>query len=182
MPADEQGKRGARDMLEYVYDDESDVPEGLENRTNEAIADSMSKSDAGDFAALNLQAGYHKSHHWDEEARHVTRLGEESQTVYLARWESGELKPWVDQGYYSWDLSSVRVNYKQLKSCAPLADAELTKQLAQLKAEEKRFDEENFVLPLIQTDGVWLGAGLDEKNKTVKTEYNEKIGLKLTFL
>ncbi|MEZ5478743.1 MAG: CRISPR-associated helicase Cas3' [Thiolinea sp.] len=180
MPADEHGKRGARAMLEFVYDDEADVPAGLERRTHEAIADRLSKSDAGDFAALKLESGYHKNHHWDEEARHVTRLGEETQTVYLARWENGVLSPWMDAERYRWDLSSVRVNHAQLAKAAAVGDVALQDALEQLRREEALFDENSVIIPLIfRAESGWTGSGMDAKERAVEICYDRTMGLQL---
>ncbi|HPE61768.1 MAG TPA: CRISPR-associated helicase Cas3' [Thiolinea sp.] len=189
MPADAHGRRGARDMLEFVYDAETDIPAGLERRTLDAIGADMSKTDAGDFAALKLESGYHKDHHWDEEARYATRLGEETRTVYLARQEpesgaagSCRLSPWIDEGRYRWDLSSVRVSCSQLAEAAPVSDPLLQEALAQLRAQETRFDENSVIIPLTaRENGVWLGYGLDAQGQPVTIHYDAITGLQLQW-
>ena len=180
MPADPEGKRGARDMLEFVYDDdESDIPSGLENRTAKAIGEAMSKVDAGDFASLRPELGYTNNAYWDEEARHMTRLGEESHTVYLARWENDKLTPWINEGIYCWDLSSTRVNYQQLAGLAPVKDDQLKKKLTTLKEEEKMFDAKSFVLPLSDSGGIWQGSGRDGEDRNVEILYSSQLGLEI---
>lgn len=180
MPADPKGKRGARDMLEFVYDDdEIDIPSGLDNRTAEAIGEAMSKVDAGDFASLKPELGYTNNAYWDEEARHMTRLGEESHTVYLARWENEILIPWIHEGNYRWDLSSARVNYQQLASLAPIEDERLINNLAALKEEEKMFDSDSFVLPLSNNGESWQGFGRDGEDRKVEILYSSQLGLEV---
>ena len=177
MPADAQNRRGAREMLAFVYDDDGYIPDGLQNRANEALAETMSRADAGNFATLNLMSGYRNNHTWDEEARHVTRLGEESNTIYLARWQNGILSPWVDEAPYPWDSSSVKVSHRQLESAASTTDTALEKQLQQLKLMEKLFDEKSIVLPLVAVDNVWNGYGVDAKGERVRVQYTPNFGL-----
>jgi CRISPR-associated endonuclease/helicase Cas3 len=169
----------ARDLLEFVYDENGDIPDGLADTTLAAIGQKMGQRDAGQFASLKLEAGYGGTDRWDEDTKIATRLGEETHTVYLATWADGQLNPWVKQGRYRWDLSSLRVNQQQLSKIDSAEDPALLKLLSELIGIEKLFDEYSFILPLTLVQGCWVSDGLDANNNQVKVIYDEQLGLEL---
>jgi CRISPR-associated endonuclease/helicase Cas3 len=175
MPSD------ARELLEYVYNEGGEIPSGLMDTMLEMEGESISQKDAGIFASLRLESGYSGSERWDEEARIATRLGEETHTLYLARWGHDELIPWRNEGRYCWDLSSLRVNQQQLQELAPLDDTALQQALDQLREKENLFDEHSFILPLVFNDQCWKGSGLNGKGKPVSIIYDTKSGLELIY-
>jgi CRISPR-associated endonuclease/helicase Cas3 len=169
----------ARELLEYVYDDNGEIPEGLDKNSIEAEGDIMSRIDMGDFTTLKLESGYSKNDKWDEEANIVTRLGEDTHTVYLARWQQGKLTSWVEKGDYPWDLSSLRVNKKQLTQVS-IEDHDVMLELRKLKEEVKLFDDETVVIPLILKDKKeWHAIGLDKEDRLIKIHYSNQDGLEL---
>ncbi len=169
----------ARELLEFVYDEEGGIPAGLLDARIEMEGETMSKRDAATFATLNVESGYTRTEHWDEEARIATRLGDESQTLYLARWQNGVLQPWCNEGRYPWDLSSLRVNAWQLQKLAPVDDVGLQQVLGELREKDRLFDENSFIVPLIQVGGRWEARGVNEKGMAVQIVYDEKTGLEL---
>ena len=169
----------ARELLEYVYDEYGKVPSGLMDTTLEMEGETMSQKDAGVFASLRFESGYSGTERWDEEARIATRLGEETHTLYLARWEHGELTPWRNEGRYRWDLSSLRVNQQQLQEPAPVNDAALQQALDQLIEKEDLFYEHSFILPLTHISGVWQGQGRNQKGQLIDAFYKKASGLEL---
>ncbi len=170
----------AREMLEFVYDDDGMIPKGLENSKIEVDGNTHAMHDAGKFASLRLEGGYRGGPLWDEEARIATRLGDESQTIYLARWQDGHLTPWASEGNYRWDLSSLRVSARQLHELAPMEDPALQKALDQLREREKRFDENSFIVPLVDEGGIWGAFGLAAKEQRVSLEYTCDLGLEIS--
>lgn len=171
----------ARTMLETVYGDEEDnLPELLASTTQKAIGEENAERDQGNFAVLSLEKGYKVSRQWDEEAKIATRLGDESQTIYLARWQDGVLSPWADKGRYHWDLSSLRVSVRQLETLAPIKDQELAAALQVLRNETKLFDEFSFILPLTPDQkGNWRGQGENQSGDPVWITYSQSHGLNI---
>ncbi len=171
----------ARELLEFVYDEEGDIPAGLDQGSLEAEGEDRAKKDNANFLQMKLASGYADSPQWDEEAHIATRLGEESQTLYLARWENNQLAPWVNEGKYPWDLSSVKANKSQLAKLASLEDNDLQKAIKQLREQNKLFDEFSFIVPLIQTESIWQAKGMTDNSKPVAITYNKQQGLELRY-
>lgn len=172
----------ARELLEYVYDDDGECPAGLEDAALQADGNILGQKNAGAFASLRLESGYRGTDRWDEEARIATRLGEDTQTIYLARWEDGKLVPWKNEGRYCWDLSSMRVNRVQLTQLVQSDDSCLQQALEDLRQDEKLFDEHSFILPLVYGDEGWKGSGIDDGGRNVEVFYDELTGLELKRL
>ena len=169
----------ARVLLEPIYDEGGMIPEGLVDVKIRVDGESCAESDAGRFATLRFESGYRGGQKWDEEARIATRLGDESRTIYLARWQNGELSPWVEEGRYRWDLSSMQVNAGQLYQLKPVDDTELQQALAMLRESEKLFDENSFIVPLVLDGETWQAIGLTERDQVVRVEYTIETGLEI---
>jgi len=169
----------ARDLLEFVYDEAGDIPPGLADASLAAEGETMSQRDAGRFASLRLESGYRGGPLWDEDARIATRLGDESQNLYLARWENGELQPWAEDGHYRWDLSSLRIRAGQLRELAPAQDPALQRALDDLREKEKRFDQDSFIVPLARQNDNWCAEALNEKSQPIRIFYHPDSGLEL---
>ena len=172
----------ARAMLEYVYDEGGEVPDGLINSEGERIGDEMSRRDMGKFSALKFERGYRREAQWDDDAKIETRLGDESRTIYLARWAGEQLTPWCNDGDFPWDMSNVRVRAEQLAAIvAPSSSAQ--KALGSLVADSSnRFDEHDLIVPLLcDSSGQWRCAGLSAKNKPRVVAYIRHTGLEILF-
>ena len=169
----------ARDLLEPVYDDEGPVPAGLIDVKTDVDGETHAERDAGRFASLQLDAGYRRNQRWDEEARVATRLGDESRTIYLARWQDGRLTPWAREGLYLWDLSSLRVNANQFQELASADDPALQQALEELREREKLFDNNSLIVPLVEEEGAWLAKGVADKGLEVEIWYSSETGLEI---
>ncbi len=168
----------ARAMLEYVYDEEGDVPEGLVDSENVHIGDDMSRRDMGKFSALAFERGYRREAQWDDDAKVETRLGDESRTIYLACWVDEQLTPWCIAEDFPWDMSSVRVRAEQLVAIeAPSASAQ--EALDSLVTDTgNRFDEHDLIVPLRPDEsGQWRCGGLSVNNKPCVVVYQSSSGL-----
>ncbi len=166
----------ARDLLEPVYDDEGPIPAGLIDAKTEVDGETHAERDAGRFASLRFEGGYRGGPLWDEEARVATRLGDESRTIYLARWQDGRLTPWAREGRYSWDLSSLRVNANQFQELAPVDDPALQQALEELRESEKLFDNSSLIVPLVEEEGAWFAKGVADKGLEVEIQYLPETG------
>ncbi len=169
----------ARNLLETIYSDDGDCPTGLEDANLAVEGETFSQRSAGEFASLRLESGYKDNDRWDEEATVATRLGDDTQTVYLARWQEGTLSPWRDEGRYPWDLSSLRVSRKQLAGLASIDDPMLQQALETLCNETPLFDEHSLILPLRESDGRWCTPAHDDKGRQLLAIYDETTGMML---
>ncbi len=167
----------ARDFLEPVYDHDGPIPAGLLDAKIEVDGETHAERDAGRFVSLSLSAGYRRNQHWDEEARIATRLGAESRTIYLARWQNGQLTPWANEERYSWDLSSLRINANQISELVLLDDPALQQALEELREREKLFDNSSLIVPLVEKGGAWLAKGVADKGLEVEIQYSPETGL-----
>ncbi len=171
----------ARELLEFVYDSDGEIPPGLQDANLAADGENHAKRDSAQYLQMQLSSGYVASPQWDEDVRIATRLGEESRTLYLARWENKQLTPWVNKGQYPWDLSSVKANKSQLEELALVDDNDLQKAIRQLREQNKLFDEFSFIVPLIQTESIWQAKGITDNSKPVAITYNAQQGLELRY-
>ena len=167
-----------RTMIEYVYDGNAELPDSLDAQAIEAKGNSIAQASNAALNKLELKQGYSKSAMeicWDESST-PTRLGEETTTVYLAKWSENKLQPWV-QGEHAWRLSSVAVRAfygKQAVVPPEIPAAEIEACREQLPAKGKW----GVLLPLIWQDGKWRGTLRGEKQKN-NFCYGRELGLVL---
>lgn len=99
----------ARRLIEGVFGDEADVPAGLQTNANQAEGNDFAAASESRQNTVKLSQGYERGgFDWWSEAKTPSRLGEASMSVLLARWDGGQLRPWVP-GEHGWAYSSVRV-------------------------------------------------------------------------
>ena len=181
----EQGKfqmpEDARILIEGVYGEEAqdDIPYTLYNRSTEAEGNQRANASIARLNALSLKVGYTDSatNRWWDEAKTPTRLGEETTTVYLAKWQDGTLKPWRNDTNHAVQLSAVSMRTFWID--AEVAGGEITQEhIEQYKFDLPARGRWGVLLPLIQTpDGSWLGKALNEKKEVVHLIYNKEFGL-----
>ena len=171
----------ARELLEYVYDSEGKIPPGLGDSNLAADGETRAKRDSAQYLQMQLASGYVASPQWDEDVRIATRLGEETQPLYLARWQQGELSPWINEGKYPWDLSSMQVNKNQIAKLADINDPLLVEQLKRLRETTNLFNEYSLIVPLTESEGVWRARATTDKGKPVALAYSPDLGLELQF-
>ncbi len=172
----------ARALIEGVFNDDEaeEIPEGLQEKTGCAEGDEMAKGGMGEFNTLILKKGYcENERHWGDDARFPTRLGDDSITVYLARYQDEQLYAWRD-GEYSWDLSSLKVRASNLSGIPDTVSNELKNRLESLKEDEKGLNEYSLILPLTQRDeDVWECECVDSRGKLVTVTYSRYLGLQI---
>ena len=119
----EAGQPGAvRELVEAVYGaDMESVPDALQKASREQIGKDLAMQSQAHFNALKLDRGYciDSSVLWYEDHKVPTRLGDETQTLYLALWRDGELQPLRRDGTHCWEQSAVRVHAAYAQSLAP---------------------------------------------------------------
>lgn len=102
----------ARSLIETVFGDEGDVPEGLQGNANQAEGRAYGDASLADLKSVKLAGGYlRKGMEWDPDTVAPSRLGEDTIDVLLGRWEGDQLKPWrADKPpQHAWAYSTVRV-------------------------------------------------------------------------
>ena len=175
MPGD------ARNLIESVYGEEAqgDIPEALLGRSFTAEGSNRADASIARLNTLSLEVGYTDSstNRWWDEAKTPTRLGEETTTVYLARYENGMLKPWRSDANHDWQLSAVSMRTYWIDTEA--VDQEIRHEhIEQCKANLPARGKWGVLLPLILgPNGGWHGKALNEKKAVVHITYDRKFGL-----
>ncbi len=176
----EPGETGSvRALMEAVYGLDVQVPEALGRASREAAGKAMAERSQGGLNALNFRDSYHDDPDkaWYSKGETPTRLGEESQTVYLAREVDGALQPWITHEQFSWEMSAVRVRQGLLGELEPRCEARFRGQIDALRQKERLLsDEHEFVLPLALVNGDWI-ARCRRKNQPQTVRYSETMGL-----
>ena len=175
----------ARELIESVYSEPGEeLLKNLTQLTDSHIAvegNELSQRGMASFNALKHELGYIRDYRvetpWDDEACFPTRLGEDTHTVYLARWENNQLSPWVNDDRFCWDMSSANINKGLLTGLAPLQNKELNQAVQKLRLEVQVFDDFSVIVPLQFSDGEWFAEGLNEKGDKIKICYSNSQGL-----
>jgi CRISPR-associated endonuclease/helicase Cas3 len=168
-----------RELIESVYSASLEtIPKDLQNASAEAEAEAMGKAGLGKYNGLDFERGYHiRSGEWSEEVNVPTRIGEETQTIYLAMLNNDRLVPLKD-GQFPWDLSSLRLSREKLESISPAIREEFHGQLEELIQKEKRLSEFNLIVPLKNIERHrWISEGTSGNGNLVDILYDENIGM-----
>lgn len=177
----ETGQVGAvRELVEAVYGaDIEDVPEALKKATSDQLGKDLAMQSQGNFNALKMDKGYciESSAQWYEEHKVPTRLGDETQTLYLAVWHDGELHPLREEGMHCWEQSAVRIRASYAKALAPDWQQRFVAALDVLRSRYRLLEEPAFILPLIEEGGVLRAMVLDEKGRELEMRYDRSSGL-----
>ncbi|USF87089.1 CRISPR-associated helicase Cas3' [Candidatus Endoriftia persephone] len=169
----------ARGLIEGVYGNEAEPPEGLLAVSLGAEGNDKAAASFAIQNALNLPSGYSREDAWNwiDDAKTPTRLGEESTTVWLARWRERRLEPWCDEGDFRWQRSSLSLRSALISESIPndeITQSAIDACLESLPAKGKW----GVLLPLIeQSLGQWQGIVQDAKGDTSALYYNPETGL-----
>ncbi len=169
---------GARSLIEGVYgeDAESSIPVALLGKFFDAEADRLKQKSAAKYNAIDLDQGYRAGEDkWWEDHIALTRLGDETHALLLARWQQGSLCPWheCEDG---WLLSEVRVRQAWLAEAA-IENVALQRALDELKPGLPGKGRWVVLLPLTETEGNWRGTAVDGKRRKVQVTYSTEAGL-----
>lgn len=172
----------ARALIEGVFneDEAESLPECLEEQAGSAVGEEMAKGSLGIYNSLILEKGYcEEGRHWGDDARTPTRLGQETVTAFLARYQDGRLSAWKD-GEYPWDLSSLRVSISSLSGIPDTISKALKEMLELLKENEYGLNEYSLILPLIQVnEKEWRCEGINSREELMTVVYSERLGLQI---
>ncbi len=177
----EQGQAGAvRELVEAVYGQHVEaVPDKLQKATQKQLGKDLAMQSQAHFNALRLDKGYciDSSGRWYEDHAVPTRLGDETQTLYLAVFRDGELLPLCNQGLYQWEQSAVRVDARYVHALAQEWQKRFAGPLQNLRSRYRLLEEPAFVLPLVEQDGLWVAKVLDHAGRQLEMRYDRRFGL-----
>jgi len=168
--------------IEEIYGNKSEdkIPDELISQSLKAEANDMVQQAQARMNSIDFESGYMiPDHEWWDETVTPTRLGEPTVTLRLAKWENGELKPWVAAVKNSWSLSEVSVRQKKVMFEAKPNGPKLAEAIEKIKhkwpGHKKAFC---ILVPMVKAkEGIWIGDALNEKSKPVKLRYSKKLGL-----
>ncbi len=164
----------ARDLIESVYGDEAldQIPEALQEKTYEEEGKRLTRRMVASTNLVKLNNGYTAPdgiNFWDD-TRTPTRLGDESVTVRLARWENGVLKPWFKADCFAWELSQVNVSRRLINS-----ELNSVKVHKEQQPDKGRWSQ----LVILQTEGEHgYGEALNSNGDIVRVIYDATVGLR----
>jgi CRISPR-associated endonuclease/helicase Cas3 len=132
-----------RDLIEGVYGESVVIPKNLENTDIRAVGNKNAEKANAKFNLIRYENGYEMNEQsWLEELNAPTRLGEDTITLTLCKWEHDRLTPFNKEKTHSWQKSEIRVFKKNIS-----AETELT------KAQQAAFEHISDQLP---SKGKWL--------------------------
>lgn len=175
------GQPGAvRELVEAVYGaDMESVPDALQKASRDQIGKDLAMQSQAHFNALKLDRGYciDSSALWYEDHKVPTRLGDETQTLYLALWRGGELQPLREDGMHGWEQSAVRIHAAHAQSLAPDWQQRFAGALHGLRSRYRLLEEPAFVLPLVEEAGQLMAKVQDDKGHVLEMHYDRRSGL-----
>jgi CRISPR-associated endonuclease/helicase Cas3 len=169
----------ARALIEGVYATGScaRVPPGLVAAQSAHDGREKAKTSIAAQDVLKLELGYDAQQvGWFDEKRIVTRLGEESVTLRLARWNGGELMPWYDAEENAWALSDVAVRCAAVGSVCLAPDEEKVVKEARMRMPDA--GRWCLVVPLRPLpNGEWVAPVADARGRPFELRYRSDVGL-----
>jgi len=176
MPGD------ARRLIEGVFGDEPEIPSGLQANANLAEGEGYADASTAQQNTVKLAIGYERgSIDWWSEAKTPSRLGEPSMNVLLARWEGGQLRPWVSCKH-GWAYSSLRVAERLIARSVEPSDAARKAAFAALLENLPNKGQWSVLLALEEAAEGWVGEAwsgeTDRKPATrLRWRYSTATGL-----
>ncbi|RMW99663.1 CRISPR-associated helicase Cas3' [Allofranklinella schreckenbergeri] len=169
-----------RSLVEAVYGaaDEA-IPEALRKAFSDQIGKDLAMHSQARFNALDLAKGYcmDSSARWYEDDQVPTRLGDETLTVYLARWHAGALQPLRAGDPHAWEQSAVRIHAHRAKALAPDWQQRFGRAIEALRQQCRLLESPAFILPLLD-EGQGLHARvIDNDGHARLMRYDRQAGL-----
>lgn len=170
----------ARSLIEAVYGEDvmENIPEGLLDSVANDAGEKSAITSLAKSNALNLAAGYQKDGNWwDEDSTPTRHVEKEGVSVYLARWQDGHLRPWLNEEDFRWARSSVTMMKDRVSFEADHGEIP-EEEIARAKETMPAKGKWGVLLPLLPAaGGLWYGYVKDKSNQLVKLFYDKKKGL-----
>ncbi len=171
----------ARNLIEFVYGENEDIPEKLIQVTNENKNLNKQKASQAQNNIINIESGYNATNNeaiWNNFTA-PTRLGEETIKVVLAKWDDNQILPWYATGINAWANSEVKVMSYILNSERAVDDLNLKKEIKACKEKLPDKGKYSVLLPLTKNEnGSWIGTALDKKGEENNYTYDANIGFR----
>lgn len=172
----------ARRLIEGVFGEEAEMPSGLQTNANQAEGNGYAAASEARQNTVKLATGYERGGiDWWSEAKTPSRLGEASMNVLLARWDGGQLRPWVS-GKHGWAYSCVRVPDRLIARTAVPGDAARKTVFDAVIESLPNKGQWSVLLALEETGDGWIGEAWsgesDSRPSTLnRWRYNAATGL-----
>jgi len=168
----------AREMIEYVYGAKSEIkiPKVFERIENKAGGNDRARAGQAHYQKLKFDEGYTANmYNWPDEEQTVTRLGEPTTTIRLAKWENNILVPFFNQtNRNDWHLSQVSV----YKYAVAYEDEQYRNDIDRVKSNMSDKGRYCVLIPLSENGpGLWKGFAMNAEKEKVTIYYSHKIGL-----
>ncbi|WP_051013828.1 CRISPR-associated helicase/endonuclease Cas3 [Pararhodospirillum photometricum] len=169
----------ARTLIDAVYDATraAPLPDAVARAAEEAQGKAYAHQSLARTQVLPRHEGYRRVSAWEDDRRVMTRWGEPTVSVVLARLEDGHPVPWCpapaeapqDMG---WRLSRVTLRAHQIA-----ADPDPLPALAALRASWPAW-ERDMPIVLLHPDGndVWSASARDDRGRPVRLRYSRERG------
>jgi len=171
--------KNIRPLIEAVYSDKCTIPKGLEATDTKAAGDANAERSHAGFNTINFETGYTLNGQvWAEDLDMPTRLGDETLTLTLTKWEGGELKPFGKPDTQAWQKTEIRALARNVSELLPL-----------IEAQQQAFDTIKIQLPsqgkwvnllsMLWNDEkeLWQGMVLNDKKQETPIYYHPQLGL-----
>jgi CRISPR-associated endonuclease/helicase Cas3 len=99
-------------------------------------------------------------------------------TLRLARWEDGEVKPWISTEKFVWELSQVSVRVSLFAEEVAFDDPAMREEVERCRQEMPDKGKWSKLLVLRLENGVWTGQGKNRCGETVTLSYDPRMGLR----
>ncbi len=174
----------ARALVEGVYGEEVDMPDGLAASHSTATGRGYSERSAAQMHGVKRKTGYQRAGlDWMNDGAATSRLGEATVPVVLATWRDGMVRPWRDdKARHAWAYSTVSMARRLIfEADAPTDDARKTATDA-ARAAMPGGGAWQVLLVLDQVDGIWQAraCGRDAQDRPTRSRlwrYDAQLGL-----
>ena len=176
----------SRNLVEEVFAEDGDIPEGLENTSYEAIIEEDVEYGQALRNSLKLEDGYGVKPDtfkvWLPETQTPTRLGEPSSTLRLLKKTSTGLEPWASRKQpHPWPRSDVRIltKYAAEEDINSAHKKALTRLKNNNMSDKCRYTLCVILEPHPTTPDLWVGQVLNPHKETTTLHYSETYGLEI---
>lgn len=152
----------ARRLIEAVYGDAADPPDGLQSAHLRAQGEALAERAEGQVASIRVEIGYQRDGpNWLADTSAPSRLGEVSHDVVLARWEGGRVLPWRhDKAAHAWAYSTVRMAQRQIDAAVPEATPERAQAVRDAQVTMPSGGRRTVLLVFEPIDGAWVAQAM----------------------
>ena len=171
--------KNIRNLIEHAYDKEAKIPQGLLRSDINADGNEQCQRTMGIFNTIDFEAGYTMNdQQWPEDMKMPTRLGDETLTLTLAKWENGKLAPFNSDEKRPWQYSEIRVLEKSIAR-VPEYEQKLESAIEVIKMGLPAQGKWANLLPMVWKDEerLWEGNIIDGRGEIGKVYYHFDWGL-----